>query len=71
MMTFRDKEDAMRQIVYEAQGEAQYWSNSLMNQPLNYAISQIIGYAVAAGIRKAIELQYTQDDFEKDIQLKP
>lgn len=70
-MNFRDKDAAMAEIMIAAENEAQYWSNAMTNQPLNSALAQIIGAAVAAGIRKAIEVQYTQDDFEKDLTLKP
>lgn len=69
-MNFRDKEKAMQEIMIAAENEAQYWSSAMTNQPLNSALAQIIGAAVAAGIRKAIEVQYTQDDFEKDLDLK-
>lgn len=70
MMAFKDKDKAMNEIAIASQNEAQYWSQSLMNQPMNHAIAQIVGYAVAAGIRKAMELQYSQDDFENDLTLK-
>lgn len=69
-MNFRDKEKAMQEIMTAAENEAKFWSSAMTNQPLNSVLAQIIGAAVAAGISKAIEVQYTQDDFEKDLDLK-
>lgn len=70
-MNFRDKDRALSEIMTAAEAEAQYQSHLMQGLPISNALAQIIGAAVAAGIRKAIEVQYTQDDFEKDMTLKP
>lgn len=70
MMAFKDKDRAMSEIMAAAESEAQYWSQALYSRPMNDALAQIIGHAVAAGIKRALELQYSHEEFEQDIGLK-
>lgn len=69
-MRFRDREKSLNAICAEVENEVQYWSQRYTNQPINEALAQVIAVAVTTGIRKALEEQYTDEDFEKDIGLK-
>ncbi len=65
-----NKEQMFWAIASEAQMAAKNASYCLTNQPMNEALAQIIGQAVAAGFKKMMDEAYTDDDFEKDIGLK-
>lgn len=69
-MMFKDKEKAFQEIADTASAEAQFWASGHLNRPIDLNLAQIIGAAVAAGIQKAIELQYSQEDLESDLGLK-
>lgn len=63
-------------IAADAEAAAKY---SLQNDlggspamgPVTDAVSKAIGQAVRAAFRTLLDNQYTDDDFEKDIGLKP
>ena len=69
-MRFRDREKSLNAICVEVENEVQYWSQRYTNRPINEALAQVIAVAVTTGIRRALEEQYTDEDFEKDIGLK-
>ncbi len=48
-----------------------YGYNGGMQQPISDALSRAIGQAVVEGFKTMMENQYTDEDFEQDIGLKP
>jgi hypothetical protein len=77
-MKFRKPiEDIKWEIQSRAQSQVQYalnvihGYNSGMQQSIDETLARAIGHAVAEGFKVMMENQYTDEDFEKDIGLKP
>lgn len=71
----KDKEEVLREIQARASGCISYELQNI-NMQVNmgsvaYSFQNAIAKAVAEGFRVMIENQYTDDDFERDLTLKP
>lgn len=71
MIAFKDKHKAMFAIENAATMEAHSACLALTGQPLQSAVAQIVGQAVRAGMEEAFKQMYSEEDFERDLTLKP
>lgn len=71
MIRLKGKDSSLYNIEAEVRNAAHSAAYSLTGSPLNTAIEQIVTQAVMAGMRQLIKEQYTDEDFETDLGLRP
>ena len=69
MLIFKDNEQALNLIFNEVDHIVRQRGAAIYGNDVNHRFANLIAAAVEAAFRKAIEIQYTDQDFESDIGL--